>query len=52
MVNRYKTLLSTSNHPEIIINSVDMKQMVDLVTAGDFDGLTNFLSAEIEILKK
>jgi len=52
MVSRYRTLFNTAQYPEIVINSIDMKKMVDLVAAVDFEGLTTFLSNEIEILAK
>jgi aspartate racemase len=52
LVKRYKELFMTDNYPEIVINSIDMKRMVDLVARKDFDGLIDFLSAEIALFEK
>lgn len=52
LVKRYKEIFMTDNHPEIVINSVDMKRMVDLVARKEFDGLIDFLSAEIALFEK
>jgi aspartate racemase len=52
LVKRYKELFMTDNLPEIVINSVDMKRMVDLVARKDFDGLIDFLSPEIALFEK
>ena len=52
LVKRYKEIFMTDNHPEIVINSVDMKRMVDLVAKKEFDGLIDFLSTEIALFEK
>src|SRR3990170_4548913 len=52
LVKRYKEMLVTDHLPEIVINSVDMKKMLDLVARKEFDGLIDFLSAEIELFER
>lgn len=51
-VKRYKEILKTDHYPEIVINSVDMKKMVDLVARKEFEGLIDFLSAEIALFER
>lgn len=36
------------NYPQIIINSINMKKMLDLIGACEFDEVTHYLSLEIE----
>src|SRR6476619_1088599 len=38
--------------PALIITSVDLKQMVDLMTAGQLDTVADYLTAEFERLHK
>jgi len=52
LVKRYKEILMTDDYPEIIINSVNMKKMLAFVARKEFDGLTDFLSAEIALFEK
>ena len=38
--------------PPVIITSVDLKQMIDLMNAGELDAVANYLTAEFERLHK
>ena len=38
------------SYPPILINSIDMKKMLDFITARDLEGITEFLLAEVKKL--
>jgi len=40
------------NYPQIIINSINMKKMLDLIGASEFDEVVRYLSLEIEKVAK
>ena len=42
----------TGNYPQIVINSINMKKMLDLIGENELDGLVEYLSQEIEKLSR
>jgi aspartate racemase len=50
IINLYETKVPGGHQPRVIINSIDMKIMLDLVTANRLAELTDFLAAEIQRL--
>ena len=53
-IEYYRLLISTyreqnpdGNYPSLIINSINLKRMVDLVTASRFSDITDYLTTEI-----
>ncbi len=58
-VDYYRSLIALyregrpdGSYPPILINSIDMKKMLDLVSAGNFSGLTEYLAGELEKLAR
>lgn len=47
MVSAYLDRNRDGNYPQILINSINMKRMLDLIGAGQLDEVATFLSAEI-----
>ncbi len=52
IVQSFLALNKENNYPQIIINSINMKEMLDYLASNDLDGLTQFLLAEIDKLEK
>ena len=52
MVATYRERVRDGSYPTIVINSVDMKQLVDMITAGELAKVTEFLLREISRLAR
>jgi len=50
IISLYRERSNGSDYPQIIINSIDMKTMLDFIGAGDLDGLADFLVQEVKRL--
>jgi len=46
-IDRYRERTGTSGYPSIMINSIDLKRLLELVVVGHLDELTNYLAAEL-----
>ncbi|HTK43387.1 MAG TPA: amino acid racemase [Gemmatimonadales bacterium] len=46
-IARYRERTGTSGYPSIMINSIDLKRLLELVAVGHLDELTNYLAAEL-----
>jgi len=46
-IARYRERTGTSGYPSIMINSIDLKRLLELVVVGHLDELTNYLAAEL-----
>jgi aspartate racemase len=47
----YLSRQATGRYPRIIINSIDMKKMLDLIGGGQFDEVSRYLSGEVKKLE-
>jgi aspartate racemase len=52
IITGFQAQVQTRQYPSILINSIDMTQMLDLVSKKEFDGLVNYLNDEIEKLNR
>ena len=52
LIKRYKETVLADDYPEIIINSVNMKHVLEMVATKDFDSLVGLLSDEIALFEK
>ena len=52
IVERYRSTRQDGAHPRVIINSLDMKAMLDLIGAGRLEELSESLLAEVEKLAR
>ncbi len=52
IVSMYRERKGDGGYPPILINSIDMKKMLDLIGAGDLTGVTDYLVDEIEKLRR
>ncbi len=52
IISRYRTLRTDGSYPQFIINSIDLRREVDLITANDLTGATRYLVEEIEKLAR
>lgn len=52
MVATYRERVRDGSYPAIVINSVDMKQLVDMITASELAKVTEFLLKEISRLAR
>jgi aspartate racemase len=52
IIERYRELKPNQGNPPIIINSVDLHKMIELVTAGRFAEIVDYLSPEIDRLAR
>jgi aspartate racemase len=52
IISAYKERVPDGSQPEFIINSVNMKTLVDAVTVNDFETMTHYLIEQIELLAK
>jgi len=52
LVTRYRERVRDGSYPSIIINSVDLKRLVDGVTAGDLAGIATYLVDAVETLAR
>jgi aspartate racemase len=50
IIESYREQLADESYPSIIINSIDLKTVVDLVTANELAALTEYLSGEVRKL--
>jgi len=50
IVTAYYKREANGNYPRIIINSINMKKMLDLIGSGKFDEVTNYLVTEVKKL--
>ena len=47
IVSAYCERDSQGNYPQIVVNSINMKKMLDLIGAGEFDEVTGYLVSEL-----
>jgi len=52
VIDRYRELRPDGHYPAIVINSIDLRKMLDLVAAGDRTALVEYLSGEIARLDR
>jgi aspartate racemase len=52
MIAAYRDRKRDGSYPSILINSIDMKTMLDLIGAGNLSGVTNYLVGEVEKLAR
>jgi aspartate racemase len=52
MISAYRERKGDGSYPGILINSIDMKMMLDLIGANDLIGVTDYLVDEIEKLAR
>ncbi|UCH50794.1 MAG: amino acid racemase [Chloroflexota bacterium] len=52
IIASYRQRKQDGSYPQIIINSIDMKRMLDLIEANELAGLTDYLLGEIQKLAK
>src|SRR5712692_5116341 len=52
IIAAYRAQKQDGSYPPIIINSIDLKEVVDLVTANELSKLTDYLVAEVERLAR
>ncbi len=52
IISAYRERKADGSYPSILINSIDMKTMLDLIAARDLAGVTGYLAGEIEKLKR
>lgn len=52
IIKLYTEKRSDGNYPEIIINSINMKRMIDLITSSNYDELITYMAKEIDRLYK
>jgi len=50
IVTAYYKREANGNYPRIIINSINMKKMLDLIGSGKFDEVTNYMVTEVKKL--
>lgn len=50
LVDRYKERVQDGSYPRIIVNSVDLKPLVDRFTAGDLAGAADYLVEAVNVL--
>ena len=50
IVSSYLKREANGNYPRIIINSINMKKMLDLIGSGKFDEVTDYLVTEVKRL--
>jgi aspartate racemase len=52
MISAYRDRKRDGSYPSILINSIDMKTMLDLIGADNLNGLTKYLVGEVEKLAR
>ena len=52
IVTSYRRRQHEGDHPHLFINSINMKQMLDLLEAEDLAGLADYLADELDVLAK
>lgn len=52
IIASYREKKRDGSYPPIIINSIDMKKMLDFITAKDFGGVTEYLLGEVMKLER
>jgi aspartate racemase len=50
IISAYRERKGDGSYPSILINSIDMKTMLDLIGEGDLIGVTKYLACEVERL--
>jgi aspartate racemase len=50
LIAEYRDTSGDSAYPSIVVNSIDLTRLLDSVTSGDLDGLTDYLLAELQRL--
>ena len=50
IISAYRERKGDGSYPSILINSIDMKTMLDLIGEGDLIGVTKYLAGEVERL--
>jgi aspartate racemase len=51
IVSSYLNRQTTGTYPQIIINSIDMKKMLDLIGNGEFEEVSSYLAFEVKKLE-
>ena len=51
IVSSYINRQTSGAYPRIIINSIDMKKMLDLIGSGDFEEVSRYLASEVKKLE-
>ncbi len=51
-ISKYRVIRNDGSYPSLIINSIDMKKMLDLISNSKFDEVAGFIIDEIIKLKK
>lgn len=52
IIDLYRKRFADGSYPNILINSIDMKTMLDLIGSNDLDGVTRYLLREIDRIAK
>src|SRR5258708_32877009 len=52
IIARYRERNQDGSYPTILINSIDLKRMLDLVAAGQLSQLTDYLVGEVQKLER
>lgn len=52
LIARYRECVDDGSYPCIIINSINLKRLVDWATAGDFESITDYLVEAAKVLTK
>lgn len=52
IIQLYRQQESDGSYPQVIINSIDMRRMLDLIAAGNLSGVTAYLLTEIQKLAR
>jgi aspartate racemase len=52
IIDSYREQKPDGSYPQIIINSINLQKVVDLITAGEFAGVADFLAGEVRKLAR
>ncbi len=52
IIKRYREKLNSEDYPEMVINSINMRAMLELVFTGRLDKLMDFMAERISVLEK
>ena len=47
IIARYREEKPDGSYPPLVINSIDLTRMIGMIGAGDLDGVTDYLTAEV-----
>ncbi len=51
-VSKYRVIRNDGSYPSLLINSINMKKMLDLISVGEYDEVTSFITEELNKLAK